>query len=101
MPRHRFEAGNSGRPLGAKNKGTLLKTELEEAFERNWDKAVALIDKMFDVKKDFQWLCELRASLEPKKLESDGSFAPKTVVLIRNEEAIKKLEARKNNVSTT
>lgn len=88
MPTKLFESGNSGRPKGARNKATLLKGELEEAFERNWDKAVAMIDSMFNSKKDFKWLCELRASLEPRKIESDGSFAPKAIVLIRNEKAV-------------
>ena len=100
MPTKLFENGNSGRPKGAKNKATLLKSELEDAFNRNWDKAVAMIDAMFDNKKDFQWLCELRASLEPRKLESDGSFAPKTIVLLRNEENVK-AEERGLNVTAS
>ena len=61
---------------------------LEEAFDRNWDEAVIMIDAMFKNKVDFKWICELRASLEPRVIESDGSFAPKMVMLVRNDRAV-------------
>ena len=84
-----------GRPVGSKNKITSLRDELASAFKRNHDKATAMLDAMFENKKDFQWLCTLHASLEPKKLESDGSFAPKMIMINRNPQAVKEELERK------
>lgn len=66
-------SGNkNGRPKGALNKNASLKSILEEAFQENREKAEKLILEMFDDKKDFQWLCSLKASLEPKAVEHSG-----------------------------
>lgn len=65
-------SGNkNGRPKGALNKNASLKSILEEAFQENREKAERLILEMFDDKKDFQWLCSLKASLEPKAVDLD------------------------------
>lgn len=94
-----FPKGNNanpdGRPVGAKNKLYSLRDELKDAFERNHDQAVKMLDAMFLTKRDFQWLCQLQASLEPKRLESDGSFAPKMIMINRNPQAVKEELERK------
>lgn len=66
MAKKLFEKGNSGRPEGSKNKNSILRGLILDAFEENREKAVGLINAMFDTKADFKWLCQLQASLEPK-----------------------------------
>jgi hypothetical protein len=74
MPRIPFEKGNPGKPKGAKNKNTVLKDELALAFKRNKNKARKMLDEMFNNKFDFKWVCELKASIEPKEIEHSGNL---------------------------
>lgn len=64
-----------GRIKGSKNNPDIasLKVLLEDAFLRNRSAAIAKIDAMFQKAslKDFKWLCELKASIEPKQLRAD------------------------------
>lgn len=76
-----FQKGHklaTGRPLGTKNNQDLasLKYLLEQAFTRNSFKAMAKIQAMFDGDdlSNFKWLCELKASLEPKKVDIVGTM---------------------------
>lgn len=62
-----------GRPRGSKNKLTLLRSLVEESFERNEITAAELLDEMFSNKHDFKWLCSLKASMEPKSKESPST----------------------------
>lgn len=67
-----FQKGNPGRPKGSKNDpghGS-LKVLLNDAFVRNRSAAIAKIDSMFTQADlaDFKWLCNVKASLEPREL---------------------------------
>lgn len=74
-----FKKGNSGRPVGSKNKSELvtLRALLENAFIRNRSAAVAKIDQMFQGADltDFKWLCTIKASLEPKVYDVSGNIS--------------------------
>lgn len=73
MPFVKGESGNkAGKPKGTVSKKTALKDLLNDAFVRNEKKAKAMLDEMFNDKKDFKWISEVKASLEPKAIEHTG-----------------------------
>lgn len=83
-----FVKGNPGRPKGIKNspEAATLRCLLEDAFLRNRSAAIAKIDSMFQDAdlKDFKWLCELKASIEPKNLIHSGEALKNTVIVNYN-----------------
>lgn len=81
MPTLKFKKGNPGKPKGAKNKTTFLKEFICESFIRNKEKAITLIDEMYNDKKDFQWLMELQASLEPKEVRNENNNTEKKIIV--------------------
>lgn len=75
MPFAKGQSGNAvGRPKGSLSSKVALKNLLNDIFQENEDKARKLLKGMFDDPKDFRWLCELKASLEPKELEHSGEI---------------------------
>lgn len=81
-----FQEGHKlgrGRPKGAENKNTIMKDLLADAFKRNEAKAKKLMDEMFDSPKDFKWISELKASLEPKAIEHTGENGGAIRLIIR------------------
>lgn len=68
-----------GRIKGSKNNPELasMKKLLEDAFLRNQSAAIAKIDQMFqgDDLVNFKWVCELKASMEPKNVQHTGDFS--------------------------
>jgi hypothetical protein len=86
MPRHKFEKGNSGKPKGAVGKNTSLKNLLEETFQKNAVKARIMLDSMFEDEKNFKWICEIKASLEPKEVGSTPEFSSLIMSLLSKPE---------------
>lgn len=70
MPTTLFKKGNPGKPKGAICKKTSLKNLLEQAFEKNHAQAKKMLDGMFTDEKNFKWICEIKASLEPKEVNA-------------------------------
>lgn len=77
------KANPNGRPKGAENKNTIMKDLLAQAFKRNEAKAKRMMDEMFNNPKDFKWISELKASLEPKAVEHTGENGGAIRLIIR------------------
>lgn len=84
MPFIKGESGNkAGRPKGAVSTKVALKNLLEEVFLENQEQARELLTAMFKDEKNFKWLCELKASMEPKEFIGEG-FETNNLILIRS-----------------
>lgn len=72
-----FKKGAPGRPKGCKNNPDTasLRLLLENAFIRNQSAAIAKIDQIFQGKDmtEFKWMCQVKASLEPRQVEMEHS----------------------------
>lgn len=65
------QSGNkAGRPKGSLSSKVALKNLLNDVFNENEDKARKMLTQMFNEPSSFKWLCELKASLEPKEIEA-------------------------------
>lgn len=79
-----FQKGHKkfgGRKKRTLNKTTSLKRLVQERLDCNKDKAIKMLDAMFDNKYDFKWFMQLKASLEPKELKGEG-FENKNITVI-------------------
>ena len=81
-----FQKGHIGRPKGAMGKPEIasLKTLLSDAFIRNRSAAIKKIDQMFQQADltDFKWLCQVKASLEPREAKIEHTNLPENKIIV-------------------